>query len=605
MKLRYFRIQGKPPLKDVAISFKQSDILSDRAFALHFVVGVNGSGKSQLLQTLTDVFLHLEQLQLPSYPVILAYDLGKDDQGRTIYFYNPGEEEPNSKAFLIQFEGVLENETDWDSLAYEDWEQSQSVKYKFRAFFKGDDLPGTATMPKFLPSALILYTSGAERPWHDVFAPKLESSFESVNQDDERPMGWTQADEIRYLLESAYRDERERRLQGDVRETSPWFETRQDLFADPADERVQSIGSFVTAEVLPFAVCAATMKQAADDFRTISTKGLSDEEFSLQCHADRIGIENGKETNFRALLNETNWLWPVTLSLTIDLTKIRERNLIEDLYSLAAMIIKEPVPVPRGQEVDSQLAVRQERTLVFDLRSAVKVKGKDAEAGDTVADQLIDIIGRQKGMENRSAFPVFAEMLRWHRIGSLRHMTFTLRRSDVEGVLLYDALSDGERMFMGRMSLLHFMQGQQDALIIFDEPETHFNDYWKRQIIDILDDNLRNATHEVLISTHSSIALTDVFAEEIVLLARKNGETIVLDVTSPTFGADPGEIMMYLFDAPDSTGKRAIEYLDKQLLWEWQPHELEKLEHLIRQVGPGYHRSELRTIWRNLRASQD
>ena len=43
MKLRYFHLQDRPPLQDISITFDQSDIL-ERVCAIHFVVGVNGSG---------------------------------------------------------------------------------------------------------------------------------------------------------------------------------------------------------------------------------------------------------------------------------------------------------------------------------------------------------------------------------------------------------------------------------------------------------------------------------------------------------------------------------------------------------------------------------
>jgi predicted ATP-binding protein involved in virulence len=184
-------------------------------------------------------------------------------------------------------------------------------------------------------------------------------------------------------------------------------------------------------------------------------------------------------------------------------------------------------------------------------------------------------------------------------------LEIALHHQSVEDVLLYDWLSDGERMFLGRISLFYLLQNQHDALFILDEPETHFNDAWKRQMVDIIDDAMKDLSNEVVISTHSSIALTDVFAQEIHLLKKENGETILAKITTPTFGADPSEIMVNLFDAPDSIGKRALEYLDEKLAKDWKLEEIDELESLIHSVGPGYHRSELRTIWRRLHAISD
>ncbi|MBK7994861.1 MAG: hypothetical protein IPK14_16190 [Blastocatellia bacterium] len=57
---------------------------------LFICVGVNGSGKSRLLQTIAEIFLSLDpnfgnqQVSIPDFPVTLAYDLGKDSV-RTVY----------------------------------------------------------------------------------------------------------------------------------------------------------------------------------------------------------------------------------------------------------------------------------------------------------------------------------------------------------------------------------------------------------------------------------------------------------------------------------------------------------------------------------------
>jgi len=104
-----------------------------------------------------------------------------------------------------------------------------------------------------------------------------------------------------------------------------------------------------------------------------------------------------------------------------------------------------------------------------------------------------------------------------------------------------------------------------------------------------------------VISTHSSIALTDVFDTEITLL--KNGAASRPAIR--TFGASPSEIMVYVFDAPDSMGQRAMEFLDDQLEREWTVDELEELDQLLRVVSNGYHRGELSVIRRRLGVTQD
>ena len=107
----------------------------------------------------------------------------------------------------------------------------------------------------------------------------------------------------------------------------------------------------------------------------------------------------------------------------------------------------------------------------------------------------------------------------------------------------------------------------------------------------------------MIISTHSSISLTDVFDDEIQLLKKEDGNAYISRITSTTFGADPSEIMINIFDATDSIGKRSLEWLNQQLEKKWTPDQKEELEKIIKKIGPGLHRSELRTIWRELNAS--
>ena len=69
MRLRYLSLRDAPPLQQLAIPFLQEAILG-RQCAIRFVVGVNGSGKTRLLQALAQIFLALESapnIRLPFF----------------------------------------------------------------------------------------------------------------------------------------------------------------------------------------------------------------------------------------------------------------------------------------------------------------------------------------------------------------------------------------------------------------------------------------------------------------------------------------------------------------------------------------------------------
>lgn len=126
MRLRHFHVQGLPPLSDIALSFGQEKILK-RKLAIHFIVGVNGTGKTRLLQALTEVFLALAQEVRPlPFPVTLAYDLGVE-KPRTIFLYYPGG--AHSKTSLIEFSEVLPEDVEWSALENYSWDKEGDPPY--------------------------------------------------------------------------------------------------------------------------------------------------------------------------------------------------------------------------------------------------------------------------------------------------------------------------------------------------------------------------------------------------------------------------------------------------------------------------------------------
>jgi hypothetical protein len=69
----------------------------------------------------------------------------------------------------------------------------------------------------------------------------------------------------------------------------------------------------------------------------------------------------------------------------------------------------------------------------------------------------------------------------------------------------------------------------------------------------------------VLISTHSAIVLSDVFNDEIVMVQRAANGSGVQPVSENTFATDPSALMMNVFGADDSIGKRAQQFIEAKL----------------------------------------
>lgn len=199
-------------------------------------------------------------------------------------------------------------------------------------------------------------------------------------------------------------------------------------------------------------------------------------------------------------------------------------------------------------------------------------------------------------MKISSAYPTFRTLHFWADYGLLEDVTATFRRVRNNDVVTCESLSDGEQMILGRMALLLLLKSQNGSLLLLDEPETHFNDLWKRQIVDVLHDSLRNTAAHVLISTHSSIAMSDAFSKEIVRLMPGDQSPQLCPVAFPTFGAEPGRIMVNVFGAPDSIGSRALEHLHALLRQDWPKEKRDELDRLVAAIGSGWPRAKLREI---------
>src|SRR6266700_2002879 len=123
MRLRYLHIPDLVPLRNITITFGHEPILG-RKCTIHFIVGVNGTGKSRLLRAITEVFLYLEKGNVPPFPVTIAYDLGQE---RTIYYRYTGA--GKAGAYLLELKPVPLHPSgfDWTRLHEIDWQQGNDL----------------------------------------------------------------------------------------------------------------------------------------------------------------------------------------------------------------------------------------------------------------------------------------------------------------------------------------------------------------------------------------------------------------------------------------------------------------------------------------------
>ena len=591
MRLRYLDLQNYPPISKIKVCFSSSSPLA-RECAIRFVVGVNGSGKSNLLRAVAEVFLALADLRVPAFPVSLVYELGVrgSRNHRTLLLHCPGDRQKSSLWLHERYKFPDDANQHIFDLTIEHLELHQvPMTPGFTALIAPGHWPQRGTIPPqiALPSAVLVYTTGDLRPWRSVWSrnQNAEGLQRSGDNDasEERPAGWTAAQE-RALLAAR-----------------PPFRATQDLDKRASTTEAESFRRplLLDATLLKCALLAVALPQAfvetADylgrtevDAAMAQLRSRSDNKSALQELLERGGWHHLVSVAFRSRLQSTKW----------------DQKLCEtasDWWLCASEVIAEPHPV------------EARRTLWFDLKGSLDVQAlsfasaarAELQTCTTQGQALWALLG---GAKDASAFDLFSRLLELSQVGLFDDVLIRLRRaplpSDADvteaediGVLRYEELSDGEQMVLGRMALFHLLQGQQDALLLLDEPETHFNDKWKREIVDIIDDAIRHTSNDVLISTHSAIVLSDVFNDEIVMVQKTAQGSTVRSVDEPTFGTDPSALMMTVFGAEDSIGKRAQEFIEGKLAQTTGTQvEIADLERLISRMGSGFYRSELRTL---------
>lgn len=240
---------------------------------------------------------------------------------------------------------------------------------------------------------------------------------------------------------------------------------------------------------------------------------------------------------------------------------------------------------------------------------------KDTVPSETLAPDFYAVFDldkefRQKKLQAPDLVPTpllfFEELLAWKRQGALQEIRLVVKKRDVDDLLLVSSLSDGEFLYLGRYALLLMLRDIQDCLVLLDEPETHYNDQWKVELVkDITgllhiksDGSTITTNNEVIIATHSDLTLTDadrvqvyVFAETGVAL--KNGQTIDrVVVSNPTispFAASRGDISKSLFQTPTTIGTYSKERIDLAL----SKGDKKEIEKLLDIVGTGFYRFRL------------
>ena len=517
MRLLQFYLEEYRVLRQLSLRFGEVSQDDATTYALNFLVGVNGSGKSTVLKALVDILRKLEQNAPLSTLFRLEYTLGLGNEQKHIILENQPVE--NERPALSVFEN--EHET------------------KFSASYH-------------LPRRIVIFTTGSEEEWE-------EQTARSTNTSED--VGITSVEQLHLISTQLAIQELPGRPLISLEEAQNTSEATEAVTIH--DNRFLLIRS----AHLPILTLCGLLTHLASETRLL-TDVLTEM---------KIQYVRGFSLKFRMNRGTTPDDAP-------------EREEIRRLRNVATRALQ----------------MGTDYTLFFDL-----MNNDDTEQGRLRARKILQVIsGASNIPEAAQGLYLFELLTQLADTGGsvppiLREVNLFLEHTPDQDrttrtvmerspLLLLDWLSDGERSFLGRMCLFMLLGGTE-SLILLDEPEVHFNDYWKRQIVYLIDKVLQGQPSHALVTTHSSITLTDAPSNHIVVLDRTGIYTS--DSFRPgirTYAADPSDIIVSVFGAPQATGAQSVNRVLETLKIRDEERRRNELKRLLDIVGPGYWRYRIR-----------
>lgn len=127
-------------------------------------------------------------------------------------------------------------------------------------------------------------------------------------------------------------------------------------------------------------------------------------------------------------------------------------------------------------------------------------------------------------------------------------------RKENEASLYYRMLSDGEHQMIQVFGSLLLMEEPGD-LFLLDEPDTHFNPEWRSKFVNIANDSIdKQREQEIILTTHSPYIVSDCRKENVYIFQR-NDDGTVRQPKSPeinTFGASISILSDVVFGKEDT-----------------------------------------------------
>jgi len=165
---------------------------------------------------------------------------------------------------------------------------------------------------------------------------------------------------------------------------------------------------------------------------------------------------------------------------------------------------------------------------------------------------------------------------------------FTVHKKESKKTLLTKSLSDGEHQYLHTMGICLLLR-ESNSLFLLDEPETHFNPDWRSKFISILKSCLKedkNVLRDILITTHSPFLISDCKKENVKWLSTEN-KSGPNEVTINTFGTSITKLMNEFF----GKGRQIADLSWHKMLEELKSDDITSLNDALSKFGESHEKN--------------
>ena len=491
------------------VCFHASDNLSTmREFNPFCFVGLNGSGKSNVLEALSAIFYHLELCVARYKPQIF-------------------EEHFDSKicspnAFVLEYlicpQGFDVNiEENWYKVSINKDEGTEPIMNIFRfPFDKSDNkririIPSSikdelAEAKKYLPNHIVAYSSGENEI---LSLPYTKSRLVHL-------------DEYKQSTEKSYKE-----------------------YTEPENSLIYIDNNMSQAVLL--SCLLFENKEALEPI--IKEVGIVDiRSFTISIALQKFDFQkrNNTERNILSIL-ESNQLDKLKRCATSWYSN--DELLLLDFY------VTDATKKAFKDNFSSSFELFQLFRLLYELNSHF------------ISNEIKEEVYQSKGFYTNHKLPVGSpDQDVFHFLDFKILKRLKEDNNEVKELLLKE-FSDGEHQFLHTIGIC-LMLKNKSALFFLDEPETHFNPGWRSRFISLLKDGLNKSgtnhlLKEIIITSHSPFVISDCYPDKVIVFEKGKQPVNAYESGIDTFGSSVNILTNKIFKQKNTIGKHALDKVDE------------------------------------------